>query len=137
MSIRYETGKNTVPSEKRAIECIPFIRLVRMAMALRIIKIPARTAGGTGDLNMKGLSMTNKPTPTWTNWRVFSPEMFNCLRKTSLKNIKPRIIPRNIPKVIHSELKGWYIGTITPRLFEDYFRDFTDIFQVIKPKIQL
>jgi len=129
--MRKDVGKNTVPKENRSVVCMPFICPARSANVFKTIKMPARTDGGTGDLKINGLEMTNKPTPTWTNWRVFSPEILNVLRSTSLKATKPRIITKKIPKVIHSFVKGWYKDTVPPCLFGGNFREFTGYFQEV------
>ena len=131
--IKKVTGKKIVPYDFRSVVCIPFMRSFFKAIVFKIMKIKANTAGGTGDMKRNGLVITRSPTPTCTICRVFSPEIFSFFRKTSLRATNPRIINRKIKKVIHSELKGWYVGTFPSfftgiillhlRIFSKMFKD--------------
>jgi len=119
-----------VPYDCRSVVCIPFMRSFFKAMVFKTMKIEANTAGGTRDMKRNGLVITRSPTPTCTICRVFSPEIFSFFRNTSLKATKPRIINKKIKKVIHSELKGWYIGN-----FPSFFTGFILLHLIIFSKM--
>jgi len=130
MRIKNVVGKKTVPYDCRSIVCIPFMRSFFKAIAFKTMKIEANTAGGTGDIKRNGLVITSSPTPICTICRVFSPEIFSFFRKTSLRATNPRIINKKIKNVIHSELKGWYVGT-----FPSFFTGFILLHLIVFSKM--